>query len=223
VRQSADEIAEVRREVKGIEVLHGIEVDILADGALDLGDEALDSLDFVIASIHSRVEMPGPQMTARVLRALANPRVHALGHPTGRLIGTRKASGLDVERIADFAAKNGVALEINAQPERTDLNEINARMAAGKGVRLTIDTDAHSTAQLDFMRYGVFAARRGWLTKNDVLNTLPLEAFRKALRPRPAGTAKPAAAVAAAAPSRKPVAAKAAPARPRARKVARKT
>src|SRR5262249_20953939 len=144
VFQSAQEIAEVRREVKGIEVLNGIEVDILADGALDLGDAALASLDFVIASVHSRVEMPGPQMTERVLAALANPYVHALGHPTGRLIGTRKPSGLDLERIADFAAKNGVALEINAQPDRTDLSDVNARMAAGKGARITIDTDAHS-------------------------------------------------------------------------------
>ncbi len=184
VRRSVEEIAEVRRQVKGIDVLHGMEVDILADGALDLDDETLDLLDLVIVAIHSRFEMPGPQITERVLKALANPRVQVLGHPTGRLIGTRGPYAVDLEKVADFAAQHGVALEINAQPDRTDLSDVNARMARGRGAALTISTDAHATAQLDFIRFGVFAARRAWLTAGDVLNALPVERFRKALRSR---------------------------------------
>jgi DNA polymerase (family 10) len=203
VRRSVEEVAEVRRQVPGIEVLHGMEVDIRADGSLDLDDATLDLLDLVIVAIHSRLEMPGPQMTERVLAALSNPRVHVLGHPTGRLIGTRKASALDLEKVVEFSARNGVALEINAQPDRTDLNDVNARLAKERGVKLVIDTDAHSTNQLDFIRYGVFAARRAWLEKGDVLNTLPPAGFRKALRRHAAAPAKRKARVAAARTSRR--------------------
>ena len=186
VKQSVAEIAAVRREVPGIEVLHGLEVDILADGVLDLSDEGLAMLDWVIVSLHSRLDQPGPEVTARVMRALEHPMVHAMGHPTARLIGSRNGAALDLERVFERAATLGVAMEINAQPDRTDLSDVNARFAREKGVRLVIDTDSHSTRQLDFMRYGVFAARRAGLTKEHVLNTLPFERLRAALRPRDA-------------------------------------
>jgi len=191
VRQSVAEIAAVRREVPGIEVLHGLEVDILADGALDLSDEGLAILDWVIVSLHSRLDQPGPEMTARVLRAIEHPTVHAMGHPTARQIGSRKGAALDLERVFERAAELGVAMEINAQPDRADLSDVNARFAREKGVRLVIDTDAHSTRHLEFMRYGVFAARRAGLTRDDVLNTLPIDRVRASLR-RSGSPAKPA-------------------------------
>ncbi len=190
VRQSIGEIAAVRREVPGIEVLHGLEVDILADGELDLSDEGLALLDWVIVSLHSRLDQPGPEVTARLLRALEHPMVHAMGHPTARLIGSRNGAALDLERVFERAAALGVAMEINGQPDRTDLSDVNARFAREKGVRFVIDTDSHSTRQLEFMRYGVFAARRAGLTKDHVLNTLPFERFRTALRSRAGAASK---------------------------------
>jgi DNA polymerase (family 10) len=183
VRKSVAEIAAVRRAVPGIEVLHGLEVDILADGALDLDDESLDLLDWVIVSLHSRLDQPPDVATRRVLRALAHPAVCAMAHPTGRLIGTREPSPFDMEKALDLAAERGVLMEINSQPDRLDLRDAHARLAREKGVKVVIDTDAHSTTQLDFLRYGVFIARRAGLTKHDVANTLPFERFR-ALTPK---------------------------------------
>jgi DNA polymerase (family 10) len=228
VRKSVAEIEAVRRQVPGIEVLHGLEVDILAEGALDLEDAALELLDWVIVSLHSRLDQPRADMTARVLGALEHPAVCAMGHPSARLIGTRPPAELDYERVFDRAAGLGVAMEINAQPDRMDLSDVHARLARERGVRFVIDTDAHSVNQLDHMRYGVFVARRAGLTKMDVLNTLPLERFRKAIRkggtpatshaaaPKPGPARKPAAKPAAArkapakpAPARKPAAKKA--------------
>ena len=182
VARSVEEIAAVRKRVPEIHVLHGLEVDILADGALDLEDEGLAMLDWVIVSLHSRLDLPPAAMTDRVLTALAHPRVCAMAHPTGRLIGGREPAGFDMERVLDRAAELGVAMEINSQPDRLDLKDSHARLAKEKGVRMVIDTDAHSTAQLDHMRFGVFTARRAGLTKGDVLNTLPYERFREALR-----------------------------------------
>jgi len=187
VRQSVDEIAAVRKQVPGIEVLHGLEVDILLDGAIDLDDEGLELLDWVIVSIHSRLDQPGPEITQRVLRALEHPRVCAMGHPTGRLIGVRQGSALDLDAVFTRAATLGVAMEINAQPDRTDLSDVNARFAHEKGVPIVIDTDAHSTQQLEFLKFGVFAARRAGLSQSDVLNTRPLAEFKKLLR-RPSGS-----------------------------------
>ena len=189
VRRSAQEIAAVRKQVPDIRVLHGLEVDILADGALDLNDEGLAMLDWVIVSLHSRLDLPAPAMTERVLRALSHPAVHAMAHPTGRLMPSREPARFDMERVLERAAETGVAMEINAQPDRMDLKDAHARLAKEKGVRMVIDTDAHSTAQLDHIRYGLFAARRAGLTKEDVLNTLPFDRFEQALR-----RAKPAAA-----------------------------
>ena len=182
VRKSVEEIAAVRRKVPGIEVLHGLEVDILADGALDLGDDALELLDWVIVSLHSRLEQPAAVVTERVLRALSHPAVQAMGHPTGRLIGTREPAAFDMEKVLARAAQLGVAMEINAQPDRTDLNDVHARLAREMGVGIVIDTDAHSTGQLANIRYGVFAARRAGLTREDVWNALPLARFRERLR-----------------------------------------
>jgi DNA polymerase (family 10) len=191
VRRSVEEIAAVRREVPGIEVLHGLEVDILADGALDLDDDALELLDWVIVSLHSRLDQPAEAATARVLRALDHPMVCAMAHPTGRMIGFRPASPFDMERVLERAAELGVAMEINCQPDRLDLSDAHTRLAKEKGITLVIDTDAHGTAGLDLMRYGVFVARRAGLTRDDVLNALPYERMRKALR-KGRGKPKPA-------------------------------
>ena len=183
VRQSAEEIAEVRRQVPGIEVLHGLEVDILADGALDLDDESLALLDWVIIAIHSRLDQDAETATRRVLRALENPLVHAMAHPTGRLIGGRDAMPLDLDRVFARAAERAVAMEISAQPERSDLSDAHARLAREKGVKLVVNTDAHSAVQLDYLRFGVFAARRAGLGRDDVLNALPYLLFRQATSP----------------------------------------
>ena len=182
VRRSVAELEAVRREVPGIEVLHGLEVDILADGALDLDDDALELLDWVIVSLHSRLDQPAEAATARVLKALEHPAVCAMAHPTGRMIGMRPASSFDMEKVLERAAELGVAMEINCQPDRMDLSDVNARLAREQGVTLVIDTDAHSIANLDLMRYGLFVARRAGLTKEDVLNAWPRERMRKALR-----------------------------------------
>jgi DNA polymerase (family 10) len=162
--------------------MHGLEVDILADGALDLDDDALALLDWVTISLHSRLDQPGDVVTERVLRALEHPATCALSHPTGRIIGTRAGAALELDRIFERAAALGVAVEINAQPDRMDLSDTNARRAKEKGARLVIDTDAHSVKGLEFIRYGVFAARRAGLTKEDVLNTLPYDRFRREVR-----------------------------------------
>ncbi len=212
VRQSVKEIEAVRRKVPDIEVLHGLEVDILADGALDLDDDALELLDWVIVSLHSKVDMPGPGMTNRVLKALAHPAVHVMGHPTARQIGSRQPAAFDMDRVLDSAAREGVAMEINAQPNRMDLSDVHARAAKEKGVKVVISTDAHSVRQLDHMRYGVFVARRAGLEKDDVLNTKSLAVFRKALRPRGPSAEADAPASAADAGARSPAAKKKAPA-----------
>jgi DNA polymerase (family 10) len=192
VLRSVDEIEEVRRQVPGITVLHGLEVDILADGALDLADHALELLDWVIVSIHSRFDQPADVATARVLAAISHPLVHAMGHPTARMLGRREPVPFDMEKVLARAAELGVAMEISAQPHRTDLSDVNARHAAAKGVPLVIDTDAHHLAELDFMPYGIFTARRAGLSAEHVINTLPLERFRARIRRRVAAApAKP--------------------------------
>ena len=192
VRKSVREIAAARDRHPRIHILHGLEVDILGDGELDLDDDTLALLDWVIVSIHSRFEMTPEAATARALRAVSHPAVHAFGHPTGRLIGSREAVPFDVARIAEEAAARGVAMEINASPERLDLSDVNARLALEKGCGFVIDTDAHATGQLDQMRYGVFQARRAGLTKCDVLNALPYARFSEALAKRRSGPRPPA-------------------------------
>jgi DNA polymerase (family 10) len=182
VFESAKEIGALRTRFPGIAILHGLEVDILADGSLDLGEEALAALDWVIVSLHTRLQQPAEEMTKRVLRALAHPAVNVMGHPTTRRFGIREAAAFDLEQVIERAAVRGVAMEINAQPQRTDLSDVNARRARALGVSLTLSTDAHSTQELGYMRYGVFNARRAGLTRGDILNTLPFERFQERLR-----------------------------------------
>jgi DNA polymerase (family 10) len=165
----------------GIHVFAGIECDILRDGALDLAWDALAQLDFVIGSVHSSMTMESAEMTDRLLRALECPHLRLLGHPTGRLLMHRDPYPYDFDRVVTEAVKRGVALEINASPERLDLNAHLVRTAKAKGAKFCIDTDAHHPKALANLRYGVFTARRGWLQREDVLNTRPLAEFRNAI------------------------------------------
>jgi DNA polymerase (family 10) len=168
----------------GVRLLAGIECDILADGTLDLADDCLAALDIVIASVHSSFNQDRQQMTERLLRAIENPHVDVIAHPTGRLILRRSPYALDVEAVIDAAARHHVALEMNSQIDRLDLNDTQARLARDRGVRLIISSDAHSQPALGVTRWGVMQARRGWLTSGDVLNTRPFDQFLPLLRRR---------------------------------------
>ncbi len=180
-------IHEIDLEMEGrIRILTGIEVDILGDGELDLANEVLAQMDVVIASAHSLFHQPKEEMTNRILQALDNPYVRILGHPTGRLLLRREAYDMDIAAVLERAVKMGVALEHNAYPDRLDLSDVHLRLAKELGGKIVINTDAHHTSHLDTMRYGVRQLRRAWLTRDDVLNTLPVDAFLAALRPRPA-------------------------------------
>ena len=171
----------LRARLSAPAILKGAEVDILADGTLDLDDEALAEFDLVVVAVHSRFTMTKAEMTRRIVRALQHPRVHVLGHPTGRLLGKREPYAVDVAEIVKVAREHGVMLEINAQPDRLDLNDLHIQMAREAGVKLVIDTDAHRVQELDFMRYGVDQARRGWCTVHDVANACHLTGLRKLL------------------------------------------
>ena len=175
-------IDEANRKHTGFKVLKGTEIDIRADGSLDLRDEILAGLDIVVASIHSGFRQPQEQITSRLLAAIRNPNVSVIAHPTGRLIGERDAYAVDMEAVLKEAAKFGVAMEINSYPLRLDLNDSHIRLAKQYGVPLVISTDMHVTTQFDFMTYGVSIARRGWVEKKDVLNALPCEQLMKRLR-----------------------------------------
>jgi DNA polymerase (family 10) len=166
----------------GLTLLAGIECDILADGRLDLADDCLAELDLVVASIHSHFSQDAGQMTDRVLRALDSPWVDVLGHPTGRLLLKRDGLRLDVDRVITAAARHGVALEINCQVDRLDLNDAHARLAHERGARLVISTDAHSVTALGNLRWGVQMARRAWATPEHVLNTRTVDELRPLLR-----------------------------------------
>jgi len=159
----------------GIRLLAGVEVDILRDGSLDLAPATLASLDVVVASVHSHFGMPRDEMTRRVVRAVESGLVDVLGHPTGRLIGEREPYALDLEAVVAACVRHGVALEINAHPQRLDLSDVDARAAKAAGASFVISTDAHSTDELALLRYGVDVARRAGLAADDVLNTLPVE------------------------------------------------
>ncbi|MGA2929010.1 MAG: PHP domain-containing protein, partial [Solirubrobacteraceae bacterium] len=170
-------------EIDGIELLAGSEVNILPDGSLDYDDELLAALDWVIASVHSSLRMPAAQMTARIVRAIEHPLVDAIGHPSGRKLEQRPPYELDFERVLQAAAATGTMLEINASPDRRDLDENHARAAAAAGVGLLIDCDAHRVGGFEVARYGVATARRAWLTAADVANTKPWAQLQD-LRPR---------------------------------------
>jgi DNA polymerase (family 10) len=178
-------IREVNDEMEGrIRVFTGIEVDILSDGQLDLSDEVLAQMDVVIASVHSLFNQPEEQMTERVLRALENTNTRILGHPTGRLLLRREAYQINLPQILRRAAELGVAVEHNAYPDRLDLCDRDLRLAKELGCKISINTDSHHTSHMEKMRYGIRQLRRAWLTKQDVLNTLPPVDFLAALRPR---------------------------------------
>jgi DNA polymerase (family 10) len=174
-----EEIHALNERLEGIEVLIGTESNILTDGSLDYPDELLERLDWVIASVHTSFRMGAKEMTDRMIAAIEHPFVDAIGHPTGRKIEKRQPYALDVDRVIEAAARTGTMLEINAAPDRRDLNEIHAREAARAGVRILIDSDAHSTVNLGLLRFGVDTARRAWLTPELVANTRPWEEFRK--------------------------------------------
>jgi DNA polymerase (family 10) len=168
-----------------IRVLPGIEVDILANGTLDLDDSTLAQMDIVVASIHSHFDQPIEQTTDRVLRALENPHVRILGHPTGRKVLKRDPYALNIDTILKRASELGVAVEHNAAPARADLNDLHLRLAKQHGCKIVVDTDAHATEELDQMRFGITQLRRAWLTAADVLNALPYADFMSSLRPKP--------------------------------------
>jgi DNA polymerase (family 10) len=189
-KRLADEIRQIDEangKLRGFRILKGTEIDIRADGRLDLSDGALAGLDIVVASIHSGFRQPQDQITSRILAAIRNPCVSVIAHPTGRLIGERDAYAVDMDAVLREAAKNGVAMEVNAYPLRLDLHDTHIKMAKEYGVPLVISTDMHVTAQYDFMRYGVSMARRGWVEKKDVLNTLPYEQLVRRLKACRAG------------------------------------
>ena len=175
----------VDRAMEGrIRVFTGIEVDILADGAIDLDDEVLAQMDMVIASVHTRFEQPREEMTARVLRAIENPYVRILGHPTGRLLLRREPFAIDLPAVFRRAAELGVAMEQNAAPERLDLNDHDLRLAKEMGCRIVMNSDSHDSRNLGKMIYGAKQLRRAWLTAKDVLNTRPAKSFLAGLRAR---------------------------------------
>jgi DNA polymerase (family 10) len=169
-RRQWEEIDEVREKLPEIRILRSAEVDILKDGSLDLPDDILEGLDVVVVSVHSFMDLDKTRMTERVLRAMRHPSVDILAHPTGRIINRREAFELDVEAVLEAAAELGVAVELNANPNRLDLNDVHVLRAKALGVKVVISTDAHSPAGLRNMRFGVDQARRGWLNPSDVLN-----------------------------------------------------
>ncbi len=178
----ARHVRELDQTSLGIRVFSGLECDILKDGALDLAGDALAELDLVIGSVHSHMNMEATEMTDRLLRALECPQLRVLGHPTGRLLMQRDPFPFDFDRIVAEAVKRNVWFEINASPERLDLNGTLVRTAKSRGAKFTISTDAHHPKHLHNMWYGVVTARRGWLSPGDVLNTLPVEKFQQAIR-----------------------------------------
>jgi DNA polymerase (family X) len=178
-------IKAARKKVRDIEIWAGTEVDILGDGSLDYSNDLLKEFDIVLASVHSRMTQPGEEMTARLLKALENPYVKILGHPTGRQILRRDPFDFDLEKVFDAARKAGVLLELNGNPERLDLSDRHVKLAHERGIKIVISTDAHSPDHLNLMRYGVMTARRGWLEKKDIVNTLPPEGLLASLRPSP--------------------------------------
>jgi DNA polymerase (family 10) len=183
---SRPERSEVEGPAFAFSILPGIEVDILADGALDLDDSTLAQMDIVIASVHSRFDQPLEETTARVLRAIENPHVRILGHPTGRMLLKREPFALNLDLILRRAAELGVAVEHNSNPARADLNDLNLRLAKQHGCRIVVNTDAHSTEELGMMPYGITQLRRAWLTPADLLNTQPTAAsLLTQLRPKP--------------------------------------
>ena len=182
LRRQIERVRELDAEIDGIRLLAGSEVNVMPDGSLDYDDDLLAELDWIVASMHSSFRMGEKEMTERAITAMGHPLVDALGHPTGRLLDRREPYAIDVEAIAEAAARTGTFLEINGNPDRRDLSEINARIAVEAGARIVIDSDAHGTETLANIRYGIATARRAWLTADNVANTRSwpeLDALRK--------------------------------------------
>jgi DNA polymerase (family 10) len=177
LRARIEEIRALNARTKGFEVLIGTECNILPDGSLDYPDDLLAQLDWVIASVHTSFQMATKAMTDRIVAAVEHPHVDALGHPTGRKIERRPPYGVDIERVIEAAARSGTMIEINASPNRRDLNEIHARAASEAGVRILVNSDAHAADEFDHLPYGIATARRAWLSAADVANTLPWKEF----------------------------------------------
>lgn len=182
LKEQIEEIQKLNQEFDGFTILTGIEVDIKSDGSLDYPDEILSRLDVVIAAIHSGFKQESKIITERLVGAMQNRFVSIIAHPTGRLIGYRESYQVDINKMMNIAAETGTILEINAYPERLDLNDVYCRMAKEKGIQLAIETDAHSIDGLEFMNLGVDVARRGWLEEKDIINTLPLDKLVKRLK-----------------------------------------
>jgi DNA polymerase (family X) len=176
------EIDRLNEKLDGVTVLKGIEVDILKDGRLDLPDASLAQLDLVVASVHSHFGLPREVQTERIIRAMGNRHVSVLGHPTGRLIGEREPCELDMDRVIAAARELGCHLEVNAEPDRLDLNDVHIQAAREAKVKLALSTDAHSTGALGYMRFGIDQARRGWLEPDDVVNARPIAQLRSLLK-----------------------------------------
>jgi DNA polymerase (family 10) len=177
-----DEIDRVNEKLRGITLLKGTEVDILADGRLDLSDRILSRLDIVVAAVHYKFDISRKAQTDRIIRAMDNPYVNVIAHPTGRLIGEREPYDVDTERLFAAAKERNCCLEINAEPDRLDLNDVHTHAAKAAGVKLAISTDAHATHALAYMRYGVDQARRGWLEADDVINTRSLAKLKRMIK-----------------------------------------
>jgi DNA polymerase (family X) len=175
-------IREADKQIDGIKIFAGVEVDILPDGDLDLSDSVLAEMDIVIASVHSQFSQEPARMTGRLIKAIENPNTSLIGHPTGRLLLRRDAYPFDMDAVLKAAAKSKVAMELNAYPDRLDLNDRHLRMAKERGVKIVINTDSHHTSHMEKIRYGIVQARRAWLTKQDVLNTLPVEQFARSMK-----------------------------------------
>jgi DNA polymerase (family 10) len=185
LRQQMRRIDKLNEKLKGIRLLKSCEVDILEDGSLDLPDDVLKELDVVVCSIHSKLNLPAEKQTGRIIRAMDNPHFNILAHPTGRLIGRRAPSEFDIERVLKAARERGCMIEINAQPDRLDLPDIHCKTGKEIGVKFAISTDAHRISDLDFMRFGVSQARRGWLEPQDVVNTRSWPELQELLKRRP--------------------------------------
>jgi len=184
-KRAVEHIARIRaagKQIDDITIFAGIEVDILADGDLDLSDDVLAQMDLVIASVHSVFNQEPEKMTERLLKAIENPNTSIIGHPTGRIQLRRDGYQFDMNKVLTAAAKHKVAMELNAYPDRLDLNDVHLRQAKQAGVKIVINTDAHHTSHMEKIRYGVLQARRAWLTKDDVLNTLSPQKFAKAMK-----------------------------------------
>ncbi len=180
LRRQIELVREANARLEGIELLAGSEVNVLPDGSLDYDDELLAQLDWVIASVHTSFGMSEQAMTERMIAAVEHPLVRAIGHPTGRLIERRAPYAIDLDAVFAAAARTGTMLEINANPDRRDLSDIHARAAARAGVAIVINSDAHRSATLQNMRWGIATARRAWLTAEQVANTRPWTELRRA-------------------------------------------